>query len=208
MQLRFIDRKTYRTIEDTKTQLELAEPFQPVYIIPEGGSNRLAINSCADFVKTLPTDFDILTCASGTGGTLSGLIKGLNNAKKLIGFPVLKGGDFLYKDINDFLCADESAIQYNNWTLNSDYHFGGYGRSTDELEDFIINFYRQHNVILEPVYTGKMMFGLYDLIKKGHFKPNTRILALHTGGLQGLEGFPELKSKIENCKQEQITSEN
>lgn len=196
MQLHFIDRKLYRTIQDIQIQQEISQPFQPVYIIPEGGSNQLAINSCADFIQTIPPDYDIISCACGTGATLAGFIKGLNNCKKVIGFPVLKGGDFLYSDIQNFLADDPNSEHYDNWSLNTDYHFGGYGRSSDQLNDFIIHFYQQHNILLEPVYTGKMMFGLYDLIKKGYFEPETKILAIHSGGIQGIEGFPELKKQL------------
>lgn len=196
MQLHFIDRKTYRTAQDTKVQDELSKPFQPVYIIPEGGSNHLAIDSCAEYIQSIPTDYDLLTCACGTGGTLAGLIKGLNNQKKVIGFPVLKGGEFLYSDIQHFLTGSEDHKKYNNWTLNTDYHFGGYGRSTEQLNDFIVDFYQKHKILLEPVYTGKMIFAVYDLIAKGYFQKNTRILAIHSGGIQGLEGFPELKKRL------------
>jgi 1-aminocyclopropane-1-carboxylate deaminase/D-cysteine desulfhydrase-like pyridoxal-dependent ACC family enzyme len=196
MQLHFIDRKTYRTIQDIQVQKELSKPFQPVYIIPEGGSNHLAVDSCTEYIQNIQTDYDILTCACGTGGTLAGLIKGLNGRKKIIGFPVLKGGDFLYADIQSFLTDSSGPKHYDNWALNTDYHFGGYGRSTEQLNDFIVHFYQQHNILLEPVYTGKIIFAVYDLIKKGHFQKNTRILAIHTGGIQGLEGFPELKKRL------------
>ncbi len=196
MQLHFIDRKTYRTIQDIKIQQELSLPFQPAYIIPEGGSNHLAVNSCAEYTKTIPTDYDIITCACGTGGTLAGIIKGMDGKKNIIGFPVLKGGDFLYSDIQNFLSNSSTQLNFNNWTLNTDYHFGGYGRTTEQLNDFIINFYQQHNILLEPVYTGKMMFAIFDLIKKAYFKKGTKILAIHSGGIQGLEGFPKLKESL------------
>lgn len=196
MQLHFIDRKTYRSIQDLEVQRELSLAFQPVYIIPEGGTNQPAVGNCSEFMQTIPSDFDIMTCACGTGGTLAGLIKGLNGTKKLIGFPVLKGGDFLYSDIKNLLLASSNHQSFDNWTLNTDYHFGGYGRSTKQLEDFIVQFKQQHNITLEPVYTGKLIFGIYDLIQKGHFPKKTKILALHSGGLQGLEGFPELKERL------------
>lgn len=196
MQLHFIDRATYRTIQDRQIQQELCLPFQPVYIIPEGGSNQLAVNSCAEYIEAIPKDFDIITCACGTGGTLAGIIKGMGGRKNILGFPVLKGGDFLYSDIQNFLAYSSSQALLDNWTLNTDYHFGGYGRTTEQLNDFIVNFYQQHNIQLEPVYTGKMMFAIYDLIEKGYFKKGSKILAIHSGGLQGLEGFPELNKRL------------
>ena len=196
MQLTFISRKEYRTIKDEVTQQKLKTDYKHAYIIPEGGSNALAVNSCADYAKDLPKQFDVISCACGTGGTIAGLIKGLDHSKRVIGIPVLKGADFLYSDINDYLKPESETTSYDNWTLNNDYHFGGYGRSSTDLEDFIVSFYQRHQILLEPVYTGKMMFALYDLIQKGYFSENTRILALHSGGLQGLEGFPELQKRL------------
>jgi len=196
MQLHFINRSLYRTVQELRVQQEISQPFQPVYIIPEGGSNQLAVDTCAGYIQTIPADYDIIACACGTGATLAGFIKGLNNAVRVIGFPVLKGGEFLNADIQRFLSAERGHQHYHNWTLNTDYHFGGYGRSSDQLNDFIVNFYRHHRILLEPVYTGKMMFGLYDLIQQGYFEPGSRILAIHSGGLQGIEGFPELKQQL------------
>ena len=197
MKLQFISRKEYRLIHDTNFQNTISKQYQPVYIIPEGGSNPLAINSCADYISHTTSDYDILCCACGTGATLAGLIKGLNNSKTVIGFPVLKGGEFLYDDIRSFLNETSNSNTFKNWSLISDYHFGGYARSTAELEEFIIEFKKSHNILLEPVYTGKMMFALFDLIKKGYFEKGSRILVIHTGGIQGLNGFPELKKQLE-----------
>lgn len=196
MQLHFIDRSLYRKISELQTQQAISRPFQPAYILPEGGSNALAVSSCAEYARSLPQDYDIICCACGTGGTLAGLIQGLNHSKKVIGFPVLKGGDFLYSDIQSYLSAGNRHQSYNNWSLISDYHFGGYGRCTSPLENFIIEFYQQQEILLEPVYTGKMLFALFDLIEKGYFQKNTRILAIHSGGIQGLDGFPRLKARL------------
>ena len=197
MQLHFLNRLEYRNIHDTKVQQRIIEPFLPAYIIPEGGSNQLAVNSCADYASTLPAEYDVISCACGTGGTLAGLIKGSDSSKSLLGIPVLKGAEFLFEDISNFLKTDISTDKSNNWTLNTNYHFGGYAKSSAELEDFIVAFYHSHGIKLEPVYTGKMMYALYDLIKKGYFEKNSRILAIHSGGIQGLDGFPELKKRLE-----------
>jgi len=197
MQLHFINRLDYRNIHNAEIQKKLIKRFLPAYIIPEGGSNQLAIDSCADYAKTLPTDYDVISCACGTGGTLAGLIKGSDNSKKILGIPVLKGADFLFGEISNFINPGSSTNEVNNWTLNTDYHFGGYAKSSAELEDFIVEFYHTHGIKLEPVYTGKMMYALYDLIKKDYFKKDSRILAIHSGGMQGLDGFPELKKRLE-----------
>jgi len=197
MQLHFINRLDYRNIHNAEIQQRIIKQFLPAYIIPEGGSNQLAVGSCADYAKTLPADYDVISCACGTGGTLAGLIKGSDNSKSILGIPVLKGAEFLFEDISNFLNTEVSADEPNNWTLNTNYHFGGYAKSSAELEDFIVEFYHNHSIKLEPVYTGKMMYALYDLIKKGYFKKNSRILAIHSGGIQGLDGFPELKKRLE-----------
>jgi len=196
MQLHFVDRQLYREITQNHKHQAITQPFQPVYILPEGGTNTLAIDSCADYAHSLPQNYDIICCACGTGGTAAGLIKGLNNSKQFIGFPVLKGADFIYTEINKFLDSEQTTEQFSNWSLQCDYHFGGYGRSTIELEDFIVYFKQQHDILLEPVYTGKMLFAIFDLIKKGYFRAGSRILAIHSGGIQGLDGFPALKARL------------
>lgn len=192
MQLQFINRQQYRLRNDPDFIEEINKAYQSVYIIPEGGSNSLAVESCAQYIQNIPAEHDVICCSCGTGGTIAGFIKGLNNSRNIIGFPALKGGDFLYREIQSFLKSTDSNQSFNNWTLNTDYHFGGYARCNTQLKDFIVNFYETHNILLEPVYTGKMMFGLFDLIQKGYFKKGSDILAIHSGGLQGINGFPDL----------------
>ena len=193
MLLKFINRQQYRSKNDPEIIKEITKTYQPVYIIPEGGSNALAVESCAQYIKNISSEYNVISCSCGTGGTIAGFIKGLNNSRNIIGFPALKGGDFLYQEIQSFLKHADSKHQFNNWTLMTDYHFGGYGRCNNQLKDFIVNFYQTHNIPLEPVYTGKMMFGLFDLIQQGYFEKGSHILAIHSGGLQGLDGFPDLK---------------
>ena len=196
MQLQFINRQQYRSKNDPEFIEELSRTYQPVYIIPEGGSNNLAVESCAQYIQNISPEYDVIGCSCGTGGTIAGFIKGLNNSRNIIGFPALKGGDFLYQEIQSFLKLKDNKQQFDNWTLKTDYHFGGYAKCNSQLKDFIVNFYERHNIPLEPVYTGKMMFGLFDLIQKGHFKKDSHILAIHSGGLQGLDGFPDLKKEM------------
>ena len=135
-------------------------------------------------------NFDYYCCACGTGGTISGIVASLDDQKEVIGFPALKNGSFLLNDIERLL--DEYAgRKYNNYSLNTDYHFGGYARWDLPLISFINRFYQRHNILLDPIYTGKMLYGLYDLVEKGRFKKGSKILAIHTGGLQGIRGFNE-----------------
>ena len=117
----------------------------------------------------------------GTGGTISGLINTSANHQKVIGFPALKG-KFLSEVIKQYTTK-------TNWELIHDYHFGGYAKVNDELVDFLNDFNSQTKILLDPIYVGKMIFAIFALSKQGYFAPNTRILAIHTGGLQGIKGF-------------------
>lgn len=178
MRLEFISRTEYRKRNNDVFLEELKEIYPDSYIIPEGGTNQIAVLGCAEILKTQDTSFDVICCAVGTGGTLSGLIKSSNENQKIIGFPALKG-DFLGEDIRKFVG------EKTNWELNLEYHFGGYGKMTKELMLFIERFKENTGILLDPVYTCKMMFGILDLIEKGKFKKGSKILAIHTGGLQG-----------------------
>lgn len=212
MRLHFIRRNEYR--DKTMLMDALKLRFGDVYILPEGGTNELAVHGCSEIVEEVnqqlisPPDF--LTVACGTGGTLTGIIKAADRRQTIIGFAVLKGG-FIANEVSNLIdpfrnpafsekINDESlkindGIQkdYCNWSINSDYHFGGYTKWSIELIEFINDFKFLHGIALDPIYTGKMFFGLYDLIKKGYFPRGSTILAVHTGGLQGVEGFNAVK---------------
>jgi 1-aminocyclopropane-1-carboxylate deaminase len=181
MQFKFVSREAYRTKTSLKFINSLKTEFGDFYLIPEGGTNDLAVKGCEEILTDNDVFFDIVCCSVGTGGTISGLINASSPHQKIIGFPALKG-DFLQNDISKF-------TPKSNWELNTDYHFGGYAKINSELVEFINKFKVEHNILLDPIYTGKMMFGLFDLIKKNHFQKGTKILAIHTGGLQGIEGM-------------------
>ena len=190
MELHYISREAYRQKSDPAYLSKLAAQHGWPYIIPEGGTNTLAVKGCTEIVSDIPIDFDYICCASGTGGTLAGIIAGLGGKKQVLGFPALKGGDFLRAEIEQ-LIRGYNGEYYNNWQLITDYHFGGYAKVKPELLDFIRSFQQEHGLPLEPVYTGKMFYGLVDLIQKGYFPAGSRIVAVHTGGLQGNAGFKE-----------------
>ena len=158
------------------------------YLIPEGGSNHLAIKGCAEIIPTIDTKFDFICSACGTGGTLAGLILGLDSKSFALGFSVLKGGEFLNQNIRNLLSHYQKE-NLNNWQINLDYHFGGYAKINPELVKFCKDFQNQHKITIEPIYTGKMLYGIYDLIKQNFFSKNTTIVAIHSGGLQGLDGL-------------------
>jgi len=195
MQLYFVSRTDYRRKEETAFMEELEKQFGRFYLIPEGGSNALAVKGCTEIVSKVQP-YDVIGLSAGTGATAAGVIASLEGEKEVIAFSALKG-DFLKKDIEKFIydfrqtCPSGRRVSYTNWTLNTDYHFGAYAKFNDELIQFIQDFQKRFDIPLDPIYTGKMMYGIFDLIQKGHFPKGTKILAIHTGGLQGVEGFRE-----------------
>ncbi|MGW8121669.1 1-aminocyclopropane-1-carboxylate deaminase/D-cysteine desulfhydrase [Roseivirga echinicomitans] len=187
MYLHYMDRETYRRKSEPEILEQLKSQFGNCYLLPEGGTNALAIQGCEEIIAEIDQDFDVLVCPVGTGGTVSGLISGLKGNKEVIGFSALKG-DFLKDEVNQFL--QEIAVEnLDNWAIQTDYHFGGYAKIKPDLIRFILEFEKAHGIPLEPIYTGKMFFGLFDMIAKDHFESGTVIMALHTGGLQGNAGF-------------------
>ena len=188
MVFEFVSREAYRLKESCDFIENLKNNYGDFYVIPEGGTNDLAIKGCEEILKEEDSFFDFICSSIGTGGTISGIINSALPHQKVLGFPSLKG-DFLQKDIRKFAHKE-------NWTLISDYHFGGYGKVSIELIEFINSFYQENDIPLDPIYTGKMVFGVIDLISQGCFPENSKILMIHTGGLQGIEGMNlKLKSK-------------
>lgn len=188
MELHFISREAYNKKTTTAFQAHLKSLFGDFYLIPEGGSNEEGVLGCAEITKEIDLDYNFICSACGTGTTLAGIISTLPENKKAIGFSALKGGDFLYNEINQLL-PTKIHINKENWHIETAYHFGGYGKWNQELLDFMENFKKNHGVPLDQIYTGKMMYGIMDLIKKDYFKKGFTIVALHTGGLQGLAGL-------------------
>tara|TARA_R110002050_G_scaffold204522_4_gene340231 strand:+ start:166127 stop:167032 length:906 start_codon:yes stop_codon:yes gene_type:complete len=181
MQFKFVSRAWYREKDNPEEIQLLEEEFGAFYRVPEGGTNTLAVKGCEEILTHEDAIFDVICTCVGTGGTLAGLINSAQNQQRVIGFPALKG-DFIKKDICKF------AIN-SNWEIETNYNFGGYGKVSKALIDFINDFKLKTTIPLDPIYTGKMMYGLLDLIKNDYFKPGTKILAIHTGGLQGIAGM-------------------
>lgn len=177
----FVSREEYRYKAEAKYIEDLRQKYGDFYLIPEGGTNALAVKGCEEIVTLDDAEFDYVCCAVGTGGTISGIINCSKPCQKVLGFPALKG-DFLQQDIRKFATKD-------HWELITDYHFGGYAKTTPQLIDFMNDFYDQYKIPLDPIYTGKMVFGVFDLIKKNYFSKNAKILLIHTGGLQGIKGM-------------------
>jgi len=184
MYLEFISREGYRRKTDSDFIDSLRSDFGDFYLLPEGGTNALAVKGCEEILQLEDSKYGYICCAVGTGGTISGLINASKQYQEILGFPSLKG-DFLQQDIRKF-------ANQENWKLITDYHFGGYGKIKPELISFINRFKKRFNISLDPIYTGKMMYGIFDLIEKGFFPKDSKLLVIHTGGLQGIAGANEM----------------
>jgi 1-aminocyclopropane-1-carboxylate deaminase len=187
MQFKFISRALYREKQNSTVIEKIVEEFSNFYLVPEGGTNKLAIKGCEEILNQDDKNFNFVCCSVGTGGTIAGIINSSKSNQYVVGFPALKGS-FLKEDISKF-------VNQNNWDIVTDYHFGGYAKMNVDLINFINQFKKDNNIQLDPVYTGKMMFGIYDLLEKGYFPKGSKVLAIHTGGLQGINGMNNLLKK-------------
>ena len=189
MHLHYVSREAFRQRGEMGFQEELLARFGRHYHLPEGGTNAQAVRGCTEIVPAeLP--FDGVACCVGTGGTLAGVLVSTAGRATVLGFPALKGDAFLREAV-DQLTLQYNGQRYEHYRLVQDYHFGGYARVKPELINFINRFFRTTGIPLEPVYTGKMLYGLYEMIQTGQFPSGSRILAIHSGGLQGIAGFNE-----------------
>jgi len=192
MQLSFISRRDYRQKQEAEFLRQLDATFAPFYLLPEGGSNPFALPGCRAIVQEVeqqlgvPPDYYCLSV--GSGGTMAGVIRGAGERSSVLGFSALKG-DFLQREVARILEASQPGTCPASWSIQTDYHFGGYARYQPDLIRFIHQFYQTHGIVLDPIYTGKMVYGLMDQIERGAFARDSRIVAIHTGGLQGIAGF-------------------
>jgi 1-aminocyclopropane-1-carboxylate deaminase len=184
MELKFVSRSDYRLLRQYKGCHDLPGLKPGQYWLPEGGAQALALKGVAELVNEIDVAYDILCVPCGTGATLAGIIDAVYDHKYVIGFAALKNAGFLQTDVESLLPRARS-----NWQINLDYHFGGFAKTNAELMAFIADFEFKTGIPLEPLYTGKMMCALYDLIAKHSFKPGRRIIVVHTGGLQGKRGY-------------------
>ncbi|MEP1096671.1 MAG: pyridoxal-phosphate dependent enzyme [Cyclobacteriaceae bacterium] len=184
MELKFVDRKDYRDYREAPDSL--ARSYPNSYILPEGGTNELAIKGCKELVSEIENDFDLIALPIGTGGTFSGVLAGVNESHHVLGISSLKG-DFMHEEIAKLL--SQFQIANCNYKIDTDFHFGGYGKTTTQLIDFINWFKIEFSVSLDPIYTGKCFFAVWDMINNDKFEKNLKIVLLHTGGLQGILGF-------------------
>jgi 1-aminocyclopropane-1-carboxylate deaminase len=177
MTLTYLDRATYRRKTEPEVLAALAHRFGPCYVLPEGGSNGLAVRGTAELVSEITTDFDVICCATGTGGTLAGIAAGLSGPRRALGFAVLKGGEFLEDEVRR-LQREARGAATANWSVEAGFHFGGYAKRTPALDSFIADFDERYGVTPDRVYEAKMLYGLFARIEAGAFARGTRIIAV------------------------------
>ena len=201
MQLQYVDRTTYKIKHTQDFKDYLRNTYGAFYLIPEGGTNYYAVNGCMEIIKDT-SEYDYVCCPIGTGGTISGITIANKNQSNIIGFPALKNGEFLKEEVHSQINSvtqdkELTEILMESFSLQTDYHFGGYAKINDELINFVREFNSIHGFKWDLIYNGKMAFGVFDLIKKNHFPKGSKILLVHTGGLQGINGLEErFKRKI------------
>jgi 1-aminocyclopropane-1-carboxylate deaminase len=180
MRLAYLDRTTYRRKTEPDVLAALADEFGDFYLLPEGGTNALALQGCRELPAEIAPDFDVLCCACGTGGTLAGLAAGLRAGQRALGFSVLKGGEFLAGDVRR-LQVDAFGAETGNWAIDVESHFGGYAKRTPELDEFVADFRARHDVSLDWVYVAKMLHGVFERVRSGVLPRGSTVVAVVTG---------------------------
>lgn len=180
MRLHFLDRATYRRAAEPEVVAALLERFGPAYVVPEGGSNALAVRGCAELGRELRGAGEVVAVACGTGGTLAGLAAGLAPGQRALGFPALRGGGFLDGEVRRLQQAAFGGPR-GDWSLDDRFHHGGYARSTPELDAFAADFAARHGFAPERTYVAKALHGVLTLVEEGAFAPGSRVIVTVTG---------------------------
>ena len=180
MHLQFISRTEFKLISDQSFLTELERNYGDHILIPEGGFSEKGAKGASLITGYFQDSYTHVCLPAGTATTFAGIMNGTRNKSKILAFDILKNRDDIENRLQ-FLKAGKNE----NYEIIAGYHFGGYAKKTNELLQFMNEFYRKHTIPLDFVYTGKMMFGVYDLISKNYFAKGAKILCLHTGGLQG-----------------------
>ncbi|MGA8726009.1 MAG: pyridoxal-phosphate dependent enzyme [Acidimicrobiales bacterium] len=188
MTFEYIDRTRYRDRNSDQFIQWIHDEFgSDCFYVPEGGSNCLGLKGAAEIVPEITEPFDVICCSCGTGGTLAGIVTALPPQARAIGISALKGGEFLVSDVERLLTTCRKVAS-GPWEINTEFHFGGFAKQPQELRDFAADFAGRTGIDLDPVYEGKMMFGLLAMIRRGDFPSGTTIVAVHGGG--GSSGGP------------------
>lgn len=186
MELHYVSREAYRSKNDPQFISDLHQRVGEFYLIPEGGTNALAVKGTMEWAENLvrEVEFDDVCLPAGTGGTLAGMLAGMKGEKNIIGVSVLKNGEFLEEEVKK-LTEKYVGRVYGNLEVLTSYHHGGYAKVTDELKKFIVHMNEVYSLPLDPVYTGKLMWAVREEVRRGKFRKGSTVLVLHTGGLQG-----------------------
>ena len=180
MRLTYLDRSSYRHKQAPELLARLRSEFGEHYLLPEGGSNELAVRGCAEIPAEIAEPFDLICVPVGTGGTLAGVAAGLGPGRSAIGFSVLKGGQFLVAEVERLQRRALGSVT-GNWRIECDFHFGGYARSSGELDAFIADFAARHGLTLDRIYPAKMMYGIFALAAAGAIPSGATVVAVLTG---------------------------
>jgi 1-aminocyclopropane-1-carboxylate deaminase len=213
MQITPISRSDYKKKDSSNFLDDLTQIYPKAYTIPEGGKGILGVRGCVEILNGIDTSFDWVCCAGGTATTFSGLILSDFTSQYVL-YPALKGGRFLMDNVEAYIADYQSSFSTTNngkkivphpYSLEEDYHFGGYGKVNADLVNFMNAFHEKYGIPLDPIYTAKMMFGVMEGIKSGKFSKGDRVLTIHTGGLQGIRG---MNKRLELKNQNTITYES
>ena len=188
MELKFISREAYRQKSDPTflSELQLAHPN--AFIVAEGGANVLGIKGSEEILSEKTQSFDAIACAIGTGTTVAGLLKACAEHQKIIGIPIHKHGHIM----NDVVEMNPTLRAHlHHLILETNFHFGGYAMWNDALIEFTRTIYKDHGLRLDPIYTGKALYALIEYVKNNKLSEGSKVLFVHTGGLQGVPGFEE-----------------
>jgi 1-aminocyclopropane-1-carboxylate deaminase len=208
MRLKFVPRESYRNKTNEQFLSSLKEEFGDFFLIPEGGSNVLGVKGCTEIVSNLwsnpsrAPDYIVMGC--GTGATLAGVILGAQGRCKVFGISALKGAQYLEQNVLNLMTefgeyeGVKLLVPNDSWQMLHDYHFGGFAKLTPELVHFMDKFTAGSGLPLEPVYVGKTLYAVHDLIRKAVIPAASRVLFIHTGGLQGVRGMAALMQKQRN----------
>lgn len=191
MRLTFVNRLEYKRREQQNYLLELQEQFPCYFISPEGGSHPLALLGVSEMVDEILNQAsftpDYICCPVGSGGTLAGIARSIPEKTIALGISVLKSNYQLNSQV-EILIDNQQKV---NWNIEHNYHCGGYAKIPKKLQQFCHLFEKNYHIPLEPIYTGKMLYAINMMIDQGKFKDGSKIVLIHTGGLQGLAGLKE-----------------
>lgn len=195
MHLQFLSRSDYRRRHEPEFVARLVQAWQPCFVIPEGGANQWALAGCSEIVEGISrqlTNYDYVCVPCGTGATLAGIVAALDKRVQVLGFSALRGAHSQGGEIAAMVASfvgSRSTQNIAQWSLVDEFHCGGFAKISVELMAFIELWQQQTGIALEPVYTGKMLMGLCELVKRGYFPTGAKIVAVHTGGMQGIRGL-------------------